>query len=89
MTTISIDAAIADLLLDAELSRFAAPLPLESGSPRRFRLSAESLRKAAQNVPLADIDGWFTDRTGQPLSPAGRLLMRPTRAVKHSRLCPA
>jgi hypothetical protein len=33
------------------------------------------LRRAAETLPVADIDSWFTDRTGQPLSPAGRLLL--------------
>lgn len=73
--TLTIDAAIADLLLDAEIVRFATPLPVESNSPRRFRLSPELLRRTAQNNSLVDIDGWFMDRTGAPLSPAGRLFL--------------
>jgi len=73
--TLTVDAASADLLLDAELGRFATLLPAEPNSPRRFRLNAELLRRTAQNNPLVEIDGWFTDRTGQPLSPAGRLLL--------------
>ena len=73
--TLTVDAAIADLLLDVELGRFAVPLPAEPNAPRRFRLVPELLRKAAQNNPLADIDGWFIDRTGHPLSAAGRLLL--------------
>lgn len=73
--TLTIDAAAADLLLDAEIGRFATPLPAEPAAPRRFRLSAELLRRVASGVPLADIDAWFLERTGQPLSPAGRLLL--------------
>lgn len=73
--TLTVDAAIADLLLDAELGRFANLLPAEPNAPRRFRLNAELLRRTAQNNSLADIDSWFIDRTGHPLSPAGRLLM--------------
>ncbi|MBA4191018.1 MAG: hypothetical protein C0467_23785 [Planctomycetaceae bacterium] len=73
--TLTVDAAIADLLLDAELGRFATLLPAEPNSPRRFRLNAELLRRTAQTNPIADIDGWFIDRTGHPLSPAGRLLL--------------
>ena len=72
--TLTVDAAAADLLLDAEIGRFAIPVPGEP-SARRFRLTAEQLRRAAETLPLADIDGWFHDRTGQPLAPAGRLLM--------------
>ncbi|MFO0824182.1 MAG: hypothetical protein U0792_13895 [Gemmataceae bacterium] len=33
------------------------------------------LRRTAQNNSLADIDAWFVDRTGAPLSPAGRLFL--------------
>jgi hypothetical protein len=73
--TLTIDAAAADLLLDAEISRFALPLPAEPGSPRRCRLNSESLRRAGQLLSLGEIDAWFFDRTGQPLSPAGRLLL--------------
>jgi hypothetical protein len=74
--TLTVDAAAADLLLDAELGRFAAPLPPEpAAAGRRFRLSPELLRRAAATIPLAEIDAWFADRTGQPLSPAGRLFL--------------
>jgi hypothetical protein len=73
--TLTVDTAAADLLLDAELGRFAAPLPAEPTAPRRFRITAELLRRTAQSFTLADIDAWFTDRTGHPLSPAGRLLL--------------
>jgi hypothetical protein len=73
--TLTVDAAAADLLLDAEIGRFAVPLPPEPAAPRRFRLGAELLRRAATSFGAGDIDNWFLDRTGQPLSPAGRLLM--------------
>ena len=73
--TLTIDAATADLLLDAEIGRFAAPLPVDSNQPRRFRMSAELLRRTGQLFQLSDIDSWFIERTGQPLSPAGRLLL--------------
>jgi hypothetical protein len=73
--TLTVDAAAADLLLDAEIGRFGVPIQVEPGSPRRFRLSAELLRRAGQLFPLSDIDAWFGERTGQPLSPAGRLLL--------------
>src|SRR5207237_6518844 len=45
--TLTVDAAAADLLLDAEVMRFAAPVPGEPQAPRRFRLTAELLRRAA------------------------------------------
>jgi hypothetical protein len=50
-------------------------VPSELTAPRRFRLTAELLRRAAESLALADIDNWFVDRTGQPLSPAGRLFL--------------
>jgi hypothetical protein len=73
--TLTIDAASADLLLDAEIGRFGTPLPGEPGAPRRFRLSAELLRRTGQLFPLSDIDAWFIERSGHPLSSAGRLLL--------------
>jgi hypothetical protein len=73
--TLTVNAAAADLLLDSELARFAAPLPIDPAAGRRFRLSPELLRRAAASFPLPDIDAWFVDRSGQPLSPAGRLFV--------------
>ena len=63
-TTNTVDAAIADLLLDAELGRFATLLPAEPNAPRRFKLNADLLRKTAQSNSLADIDNWFVDTAG-------------------------
>jgi hypothetical protein len=74
--TLTIDAAQADLLLEAEIARFADPLPPDIPSVRRFRLTPQSLRRATdQGVTVADIDTWFVDRTGGSLSPAGRLFL--------------
>jgi hypothetical protein len=74
--TLTVDAAQADLLLEAEIGRYADPLPAENPVVRRFRLSPQSLRRAAElGLSIADIDGWFYDRTGGPLSPAGRLFL--------------
>ena len=74
--TLTIDAAQADLLLEAEIGRFADPLPLETPTARRFRIGPPSLRRATeQGLGIADIDAWFLDRTGSPLSPAGRLFL--------------
>jgi hypothetical protein len=73
--TLTIDAAQADLLLEAEIGRFADPLP-DDGPGRRFRLSPASVRRTAeQGMSLSDVDNWFGARTGQPLSPAGRLFL--------------
>ena len=74
--TLTIDAAQADLLLEAEIVRFAEPLPGDIPSVRRFRLTPVSLRRALdQGMAVADIDTWFVDRTGGSLSPAGRLFL--------------
>jgi hypothetical protein len=74
--TLTVDTPQADLLLEAEIGQFAEPLPIEPGGTRRFLLTAASLRRAAESGRmLADIDAWFTERSGSPLSPAGRLLL--------------
>jgi Helicase conserved C-terminal domain len=73
--TLSIDGAAADLLLDAEIARFSLPLPSEPMAPRRYRLTGELLRRAAESLPMSDIDAWFADRTGRPLSAAGQLFL--------------
>jgi hypothetical protein len=74
--TLTVDTPQADLLLEAEIGQFAEPLPIEPNGVRRFRVTPLTLRKAAETGrTLADIDGWFVERTGAPLSPAGRLLL--------------
>ncbi|MDB5309055.1 MAG: hypothetical protein JWO38_3257 [Gemmataceae bacterium] len=75
--TLTVDAAQADLLLEAEIARYADPLPGDApGGVRRFRIGPQSLRRAADlGLALSDIDVWFQDRTGAPLSPAGRLFL--------------
>ena len=74
--TLTVDAAQADLLLDAEIGRYAEPVAGDAPGVRRFRLTPASVRRAAESgLTVADIDGWFLDRTGAPLSPAGRLFL--------------
>ena len=74
--TLTVDAAQADLLLDAEIGRYAEPLTNEAPGVRRFRLTPASVRRAADaGLSFADIDGWFAERTGGPLPPAGRLFL--------------
>jgi hypothetical protein len=74
--TLTVDTPQADLLLEAEIGHFAEPLPIEPNGVRKFRLTANSLRRAAgSGRSLADIDAWFAERSGSPLSPAGRLLL--------------
>ena len=74
--TLTVDAAQADLLFEAEIGRYAEPLHSEVPSIRRFRLSPQSLRRASEmGLSMAEIDAWFVDRSGAPLSPAGRLFL--------------
>jgi len=74
--TLTVDTPQADLLLEAEIGQFAEALPIEQNGTRKFRLTPATLRGAlAAGRPLADIDQWFLERTGAPLSAAGRLLL--------------
>ena len=74
--TLTVDTPQADLLLEAEIGLFAEPLPIDQNGGRKFRLTPTSLRRAIDSGrPLADIDGWFAERSGAPLSSAGRLLL--------------
>jgi hypothetical protein len=75
--TLSIDLARSDLLLETELPRFAVPLDRAQANGRRqYRLTPVSLaaaREGGLNVP--QLEAWFTQRAGGPLSPAARLLL--------------
>ena len=74
--SLTVDAAQSDLLLEAEIGRYADPLPLDGSVSRRFRITPESIRRAAAHgLGLAEIDAWFQERAGVPLSPAGRLFL--------------
>ncbi|AWM41675.1 hypothetical protein GobsT_72410 [Gemmata obscuriglobus] len=74
--TLTVDGPQADLLLEAELKQFAEPLPIEQNGVQRFRLTPTSLRKAVEGGrTLAELDAWFLERSGSPLSAAGRLLL--------------
>ncbi|QJW95435.1 helicase-associated domain-containing protein [Frigoriglobus tundricola] len=74
--TLTVDTPQADLLLEAEIGQFAEALPIEQNGTRKFRLTPATLRGAqAAGRPLTDIDQWFLERTGAPLSAAGRLLL--------------
>lgn len=74
--TLTVDTAQADLLLEAEIGKLADPVTGDPPGLRRYRIGVDSLRRAsAQGFGLADLDGWFIERAGQPLSPAGRLFL--------------
>jgi hypothetical protein len=75
--TLSVDLARSDLLLDTEVQRFAEAVDRAGVNGRRlYRLTPASLAGGKEGgVSLAAIEGWFVQRTGQPLSPAARLLL--------------
>lgn len=87
--TLTLDPARSDLLVDAELSRFAEerePLtvivPGPSGQPgtsqprRRFVVTTDSLARAtAAGMTPGSLSQWFSKRTGAPSPPALRLIL--------------
>ena len=78
--TLALDLGRSDLMVDAELARFADELPSEatpSGGPRRrFRVSGGSLGRAVeQGITPSTLDQWFRQRTGTDLPPALRLML--------------
>jgi hypothetical protein len=80
--TLTVDLARSDLLLETELPRFAELMKPSSDGRRVYRLSPASLalaRDAGLTVPT--LETWFQQRTGQPLSPAARLLLGGPRVV--------
>ncbi|MGD0038954.1 MAG: hypothetical protein ABSE84_00845 [Isosphaeraceae bacterium] len=89
--TLTLDPTRSDLLIDAELCRFADELPtarnasrgMASGTPsRRYSVSAGSLARAtALGISPGQVAEWFLHRTGAPPSPAIRLLFQSTAAV--------
>jgi hypothetical protein len=74
--TLEVDLARSDLLLDTEMQRFAEVLDAQAaGGRRRYRLTPASLAAARQGgLSERDLEEWFLQRSGQPLSAAARLL---------------
>jgi hypothetical protein len=75
--TLGIDLARSDLMLETEVGRFAEPVQRGGVSGRRFyRLTPASVAAARANgLSVQTLEGWFLQRTGQPLSAAARLLL--------------
>jgi hypothetical protein len=95
--TLTLDLARSDLLIDAELARFADELPPAAasapaagqdspGNPRRrFVVSPASLARAAENgYSPALLAHWYVKRTGAEMPPAVRLLL----LAEHGRSTP-
>jgi hypothetical protein len=81
--TLGIDLSRSDLLVETELRRFAEPLDGD-GPPRRpgatdrryYRMTLASLGAGRETgLSVRVLEEWFVQRTGTPLSPAGRLLL--------------
>lgn len=74
--TLTVDVARSDLLLETELTRFAELLPSSANGRRQYRLTAPTLDAAQKGgVGIQTLEEWFLQRTGQPLTPAARLLL--------------
>jgi hypothetical protein len=75
--TLSIDLSRSDLLVDTELRRFAEPLETSAKEGRRqYRLTQASLIAGRDSgFGIRSLEEWFVQRTGQPISPAARLLL--------------
>ncbi len=73
--TLALDLGRSDLLVDAELARFSDELP-PAAARRRFRVSPESLARAAEGgLSVAALTRWFNQRGGAGLPAAIRLLL--------------
>jgi hypothetical protein len=75
--TLSIDLSRADLLLESEAARFAEPVERFGTNGRcHYRLTPGSTAAGRANgLTLLALESWFRQRSGQPLSPAARLLL--------------
>ncbi|HEV3202865.1 MAG TPA: helicase-associated domain-containing protein, partial [Gemmataceae bacterium] len=75
--TLTIDSARSDLLLETELRRFAEIVERPgSNAGRQYRLTPDTLASGRESgLGLAVLETWFQQRTGQPLTPAARLLL--------------
>ncbi|HEY2156649.1 MAG TPA: helicase-associated domain-containing protein [Isosphaeraceae bacterium] len=73
--TLALDLGRSDLLVDAELARFADELP-PAATRRRFRVSPESLARALDGGrSVSSLTRWFHQRSGTGLPAAIRLLL--------------
>jgi hypothetical protein len=75
--TLAVDLSRSDLLLETELGRFAEPLDGAGvNGRRRYRLTPASLAGGRDSgLDPRDLENWFVQRAGQPLSPAAHLLL--------------
>lgn len=76
--TLRVDTTKSDLMLDAELRRFAEPLSTSDGlGEKTYLITASSMASALdQGLGIDYIEKWFRDRTGDPPPPSVMLLFR-------------
>jgi hypothetical protein len=71
-----VDVTRSDLMLEAELTRLAEPRISEVAEKRAWELTQASLRRAMSlGYRSSELETWFQERAGIPLSPSTRLLM--------------
>ncbi len=77
--TLTVDPATSDLLLEAEIGKFADLIDTEPSGIRRYQLTPESLRRAARlGLSITELENWFAARSKEMLSPAAWLLFHAT-----------
>ena len=76
--TLAVDLTRSDLLLETQMQRFAEPVDgITVQGHRRYRMTPVSLEQARKTgMNAKDLDEWFTQRTGNSLTAAGRLLLQ-------------
>lgn len=75
--TLTVDLVRSDLMLETELPRFAEPVDrVGLNGKRQYRLTPASLARGREaGMTLAQLETWFQQRIGQPVTPAARLLL--------------
>ncbi len=85
--TVSLELGRSDLFINTELARLfdEQGRPELSTTRRRYALSKASLARALnEGQTPAQIERWFVNRTGEPIPPAARLLLRAAQGEKIS-----
>jgi hypothetical protein len=74
--TLNIDLARSDLLVETEMQRFALPLEVRMEGRRVYQVTPGSMAAARDSgMGVRQLEEWFTQRTGQALPAAARLLL--------------
>jgi hypothetical protein len=89
----TLDPSRSDLMVDAELGRFAdeRPAPARSSEParRRFVVTAASLRRGLERgLTTHDLVDWYARRTGGEMPPAVRLILASVPSSSGARVPP-